>query len=91
MRPASGTSRVVVTRAERWHLTLWRDDDPDEDAISVELERSGHNFDGSMNAREAASMIDALLELLPKAREHSRLAGPRPSDRPTSSRAPRRT
>lgn len=63
----------MSARRETWHLTHWRAGasvrgEPAEDAVSVELERHGHNFPASLTAKEAAGLIDALLELLPEAR-----------------------
>lgn len=77
-KPPSGSERTVQAPAETWRLTLWKDGRaPGDDAVSVELERHGHNFPGSLNARDGGALIDALLELLPDAREYSRLAGRR--------------
>lgn len=74
-RPKDGESRSVSARSETWRLTFWRggasvQGEPAEDAVSIELERHGHNFPASMTAKEAAGLIDALLELLPEARGH---------------------
>ncbi len=86
-KPASGTTKHVKAKSETWHLTLWHGDgDDDPDAVSVEVELHRHNFHPTLTAKEAGALIDALLELLPAAREHSALVG----DRKSSRRTPRR-
>jgi len=84
-----GEARRVVARAETWHLTFWRDGasrrgEPASDAVSVEVERHDHNFPASLTAKEAAAIIDALLELLPEAHGHmtaKRLVRTHPAER----------
>jgi hypothetical protein len=73
-----GDTRVVETAGERWSLTFYADGrDRGDDAVLVEVERNGHNFAPSLTAEEAGALIDALIELLPAARRHSKLAGRR--------------
>jgi hypothetical protein len=89
-RPASGAERHVRAKSETWHLTLWHGEgDSDPDAVAVEVERHRHNFHPTLTAKEAGALIDALLELLPAARGHSKLADSR--DRKARQRAPRST
>lgn len=58
---------VVKTHGERWRLERF----DGEDEVLVEVERNGHNFAPSLDAREVGALIDALLAMMPEAREHS--------------------
>ena len=54
-----------------------------------QAESDPYNFHPTLTAEEAGALIDALLELLPAARGHSKLADSR--DRKARQRAPRST
>ena len=67
-----GESRQVAAKSESWNLTWWRDGrDDGADAVTIEVERDGHNFTPALTAKEAGALIDALLDLLPEARQHA--------------------
>src|SRR5690606_27783166 len=64
--------RIVTTRCERWDLRAYRDPKTSErDEVVLEVERDGHNGLATLTAREAASVVDALIDLLPDLVQHS--------------------
>jgi hypothetical protein len=72
----NGAHLCVQTQGESWRLTFYGDEaNSDLDAVCLDIERDGHNFAPTLTAKEAGAVIDALLVLLPAAREHSKLVG----------------
>lgn len=66
LAPRDGHTRIVKAKAETWSLTFWRDGRGEgDDAVSIEVERHGHNLPPTLNAAEAAALARVLGELLP--------------------------
>lgn len=62
---------TIKAKCETWHLTYYKDGRAEgEDAVLVEVERHGHNFEPCLSEREAAQLIDALVTLMPATLQH---------------------
>ena len=69
-----GAYTRVDAAFDEWHLTYHRGRTPESASVVVVVERDGQNNAphlASLTAMEAGALIDALLTLLPAAREHS--------------------
>lgn len=69
-----GAYARVDAAFDEWHLTYHRGRTPESASVVIVVERDGQNNAphlASLTAMEAGALIDALLTLLPAAREHS--------------------